>query len=515
MNGSQRFFRRTVLGLSLVLSTLPVSSQSLVQAVEHRCGFESAHERKMRDDGRYAERTQAFESLLRSGVQLERGGGTLFVPVVVHVMETGNALTEISDAQVRDGIRRLNERYRKIPGTPGDGNGVDIGIEFALAVRDPQGNCTNGITRYDMTGNATYMANGVFSETSGISDASLKALEVWDQETYYNIWLVSEIDNNNGGGGVQGYAYFSGSHGGPEDGTVMLVNSYKSPSSITLAHELGHAFNVYHTFQGDANGTACPPNGDCAVDGDRVCDTPPHIRSNSDCDFTGTNACDGGSSLALFKNNYMDYAGDACQNMFTAGQNTRIQAALTTARSSFLAANGNLALVPPGAPTVDLVASGSFLCGAGGSVQFYDASACIPNTYVSDAPGITFAWTITNGTETHNATAQNPLFTLNSVGVYDVTLAVTTGLGTFTRTELGSVVVAAQAVPACSPNSNNEGNFAQTVNNVVFNTISNSTSTVTNVAYTDFSCSQNTIVAAGGTYPLSISLRAGGSAAES
>ncbi|MBP6311310.1 MAG: PKD domain-containing protein [Flavobacteriales bacterium] len=501
-----------------MLSMPSLSAQTTQDPQVESCGFDQRHKELMLTDRGYQERVNAFEQqVLNFSMDAQRGGGTLYVPVVVHVMETGTAITAITDDQVRDGIKWLNERYRKVPGTPGDGNGVDINIEFALAVRDPNGNCTNGITRRDMTGNATYMANGVLSDVSGITDASLKLLDVWPQTQYYNIWLISEIDNNNGGGGIQGYAFFSSSHGQPNDGTVMLVNAYKNRDGITLAHELGHAFNVYHTFEGDDGGASCPTNGNCNSDGDLVCDTPPHIRSNSDCDFSGTNACDGGSAISLFKNNYMDYSGDACQDMFTAGQNTRIQAAITGPRASFLAVNGNMSLVPPAAPALDFYASQGLLCGTGQSVQLFDKSSCIPNTFLSGTglSGISFSWSITNGTETHLSSQQNPTFTLNSAGVYNASVSVTTGLGTFVRTEQGIVVVTAAPTSACTPTSNNECNCGNTVNNVVFNTISNATSTSVNVAYTDFSCSQNTVVAVGSTYSLSVSLRGGGSGAES
>ena len=495
----------------------PLMAQQSSGTPAHTCGFDQHHRERLLTDAAYQQRLQAYEQQLAHFDMASRGGGTLFVPVVVHILETGTSITAITDDQVRDGIRWMNERYRKVAGSPGDGNGVDTQIEFALAVRDPNGNCTTGITRHDMTGNPTYMANGVFDASSGISDAAVKAIGVWDQTLYYNIWLVSEFDNNNGGAGTQGYAYFSSSHGQPEDGTIMLVNSYKDPTSITLAHELGHAFNVYHTFEGDANGTVCPPNATCGTQGDRVCDTPPHIRSASDCNLAGTNSCDGNSSNTLFKNNYMDYSGDACQNMFTGGQNTRIQAALTVDRASFLAVNGNQALVPPAAPQLDMAASRTLLCGAGQSVQLFDRSSCIPNTYLTNPglPGVSFAWTITNGLNTYNSTAQNPVFTLGSTGVYNVTLSITTGLGTFNRTENGLVVVTPAPVAACTPTTGNQGNFAQTVNNVSFNGIANATSSINNVAFTDFSCTHNTVVVPGGTYPLAVTIRAGGSAAES
>ncbi|MBK9758968.1 MAG: proprotein convertase P-domain-containing protein [Flavobacteriales bacterium] len=146
-----------------------------------------------------------------------------------------------------------------------------------------------------------------------------------------------------------------------------------------------------------------------------------------------------------------------------------------------------------------------------------DLSLCLPNTYLSDAefPGITFAWSITTGIITLNSAVRRPTFTPTSPGTYNATLTVTTTLGTYVRTENGVVVVASAPVAACTPTSSNACNCAQTVNNVVFNTISNATDATNNVAYTDFSCTRSTVLAAGGTYPLSVSIRAGGSAAES
>ncbi len=509
--------KRLLLSFSLLAMAANGTAQIISSQQAERCGFDRHHRQLMLSDPAYAQRVADYEARTRHFSMDDRDAGTLFVPVVVHVLETGTAITAITDDQIRTGIRQLNERYRKVAGTPGAGNGVDTHIEFALAVRDPSGSCTTGITRHNMTGNATYMASGVFDVSAGITDAAAKSIGVWDQTKYYNIWLVSEFDNNNGGSGTQGYAFFSSSHGFPEDGTIMLVNAYKDATSITLAHELGHAFNVYHTFEGDANGTTCPTNGTCGSQGDLVCDTPPHIRSNSDCNLAGTNSCDGGSSNALFKNNYMDYSGDACQNMFTAGQNTRIQSALTVDRASFLASNGNMSLVPPGAPTMQIVASKSVLCGIGQSVQLFDWSRCIPNTYLTDPdlPGITFAWTITNGTETQNSSNQNPVFTLNSLGVFNATLQITTTLGTYTRTENGIVVVVAAPGAACTPTSlNPSGNYGLTVYNVAFNTINSATDPITSFPYTDYSCTRNTVVSRGSTYQLSISITSGSASAE-
>jgi hypothetical protein len=465
----------------------------------------------MLTDSIYRQKTIDFNVAMSSfNPTVEVSNTTYRVPVVIHVMETGNSLTQISDEQIREGIKQLNERYRKVPGSLGDGNGVDVEIEFALAVQDPNGNCTNGIVRYDMTGNASCMSHGVFRNSAGIADADLKALSFWNSNNYYNIWLISEIDNNNGGSGVQGYAYFAGAHGFSIDGAVILCSNWRNPQSTTGAHELGHAFNLYHTFEGDNGGNTCPPDSACSVQGDFVCDTPPHMRSVSNCNSTGTNSCDGGSSNVLYVHNYMDYSIDVCQSEFTAGQKARVISTITTIRSSFLESNGNLSLVPPSLASVAFKSSHSDYVCSGTPIQFTDLSGCTPNTFLDSTywSGITFNWTFTNGSTVLSSTLQNPLITLTD-GIWDISLAITNSFGTTSHTESGYITVGPQSVPSCQTSSTYIGNYWSTVNSVNFNTVSKETSSFFNPGYSDFSCDASTIVMEGSTHLMSIDLSAG------
>ena len=75
-----------------------------------------------------------------------RSGNVKIIPVVVHIFHQGGP-ENISDAQVQSQIQVLNEDYRKLPGTNGDGNGVDMEVQFCLAHIGPDGECTNGIVR--------------------------------------------------------------------------------------------------------------------------------------------------------------------------------------------------------------------------------------------------------------------------------------------------------------------------------------------------------------------------------
>lgn len=72
--------------------------------------------------------------------------GCVTIPVVVHVIHLGGE-ENISDAQINSQIDIYNENFLKIPGTHGDGDGVNTNIGFALATVDPIGNPTSGIIR--------------------------------------------------------------------------------------------------------------------------------------------------------------------------------------------------------------------------------------------------------------------------------------------------------------------------------------------------------------------------------
>jgi hypothetical protein len=480
---------------------------------QERCGFDQLHRQQLSNNADFSRSVEDFEqNLIKNFHSFKlKANGSYKIPIVVHVMETKTSMTEISDEQIYKAIQYLNEVYRKVAGTHGDGNGVDLTIEFALAVRDPQGNCTTGITRRDMSSNAKYMAAGTTSNTTGISDATLKTFDVWDQKKYYNIWLVSEIDGNDGGYGTQGYAYFASSHGFSYDGSVILVNAIKKENDHTLPHELGHALNLYHSFEGDqdANGNSvCPSNTNCSTNGDKVCDTPPHKRSANDC-VVGANSCDGGSSTENFIHNFMDYSSGDCANMFTAGQKTRMLAALTVTRKSFLEENGNLSLVPVSTPSVDFSASNALVC-SGSTISLKSKTTCIPNTFIPNTvwTNISFSWTLKSGSTTLTSTLENPNFQLTTAGSYDVTLTVTSSFGTQSLTKSGFIVVSTSPKKACTPSSNNVGNFWNCVTNVTLKDINNNSSIYDNIAYSDYSCSSGTVLEVGKSYDLTVSIRA-------
>jgi Pregnancy-associated plasma protein-A/Secretion system C-terminal sorting domain len=267
------------------------------------------------------------------------------IPVVVHVMHLpgtpiGTA-ENISNAQIEAGILHLNQAFRKqtsnYNGIGRNPNivGADVELEFCLAKQDTNGQPTTGINRV-----ATPLSNVVYQDTA--SQLIMKGLSRWNTERYLNIWLVNQIcDGANSCYG--GFAYFSSSHGGPNDGVVNLATLFGSSANNSKVHihEVGHYFNLYHSF----NELTCT-NNNCLTDGDLVCDTPPDIStagvSCSNAQNTCTTDADDANPRNPFRStasgglgdqgdlyeNFMDYSNSSCQNTFTQGQKTRIRAAL-------------------------------------------------------------------------------------------------------------------------------------------------------------------------------------------
>lgn len=525
----------SILSIDSYSQNLKPISTSSNKVVNHEfCASDFFHEEKMKTDLGYRERyLQIKEQISQIQTQKNPVNGIYQVPVVVHVMHKGESVgtgTNISDADVKLGIQYLNNFWRKVASSVGDGDGVDMQIEFTLAIQDEGGNCTDGIDRVDMSGVTEYVNNGVKRSSAGIADYngdaavnSLKEYSIWDPTEFYNVWLVDEIDNANcysGGSYTAGYAYYSSAHGQAYDGSVVLICSYLDDSDVTWAHEMGHAFNLPHTFDGDNDGANCGDDG--------ITDTPAHKRTSSfdpsiyfDCTNTDANSCDASFNQEInpetgfrrntgthqdHMHNYMDYTG--CATEFTGGQRTVAIAAMTGSRGSFLS---GYALTPPLPASVDFTASGTAAC-QGSSLTFTDQSTCTPNTYTNTGyTGISFSWTFDNGVDApYTSTDQNPTITFNNSGTYNVTLEITNPNGTTSSTKTDYITIAGSVQAACSPTSSNEGNYWQTIYGVSFNDMSNSTSQYVNTAYTDFSCTKTTTVTAGETYPLSVSANAEG-----
>lgn len=279
---------------------------------------------------------------------------TYIIPVVFHVIHEGEAegqITNISEAQLQSAIDALN---RDFAGTAEDGGiaqsnhpaaANNTNIQFCLASVDPQGNPTSGINRVNGTSVAGYANNGITTGNNG-NELAVKALSNWDNRYYMNVWVVTQIEGNganvpnvnNFWGGTLGFAYLPTNTitwisdrdgivllnlavGNDPDGSKGFRLWQAGRTNRTLTHEVGHYLDLWHTFEGNS----CSENN-CSTGGDLCCDTPPTTQQTN----CGTPACGGTQQVE----NYMDYTGENCYEMFSNDQTARMIAALEGPRNA-------------------------------------------------------------------------------------------------------------------------------------------------------------------------------------
>ena len=211
----------------LVICFLVTSSLNSSFAQNHEyCGFEHKRQLFLQDLTNQSNAYKA-ESEIQKHIALgqARSFDVYNIPVVVHVLHLGEAIgvgTNISDAQIQSSINHLNQFYRGLTSN----SPVDFEIEFSLAQQDPNCNATSGINRIDASIVPNYSTGGVdyYSDGGEADEDVLKDLSRWSETDYFNIWIVSEIENNNGGSGIQGYANFFA--GNAYEGSMMMYNVF-------------------------------------------------------------------------------------------------------------------------------------------------------------------------------------------------------------------------------------------------------------------------------------------------
>lgn len=291
------------------------------------------------------------------------------IPVVVHILEPQDR-SLLTDQQVYEGIAELNKAFRnQLP----ESDGVDTKIQFQLAVRSPQCTPTSGINRV-YPNSPAYTNFGVTSPSgSGLPYDQVYPMSYWNNLEYYNIWVINFMD--------QGSAFASYPTGAysPYDGTMITASYFNTK---ILPHELGHGMFLGHTFArgiggGDLDAIECPPNDNCAEQGDNICDTEPVNQSSNFICYgiaNPPNPCYGNSPYGNVLKNYMGYNTFSCQTQFTNDQRTRMRSAIETLRSGLINSKGLDPVVV--AQTIQRGTSATLTAtNCNGLIQWYDAPA--------------------------------------------------------------------------------------------------------------------------------------------
>lgn len=312
------------LHLFIIALFIPYSITSFSQD-DLPCGNEIIQTKQLQDTN-FVKQLLAIQQASNSTNQ-RINGAILEIPIAVHVLHLGEPVgtgTNIPDQQIIDAVQGTNERWRKINTT----DGVDMEVQFCLAQYDPNGNPSNGIVRKDASGIPLYSDIGIgyiealLEGIVGSDEIQTKNFSNWPHDYVLNIWVVNKI-----AGGWGGYAFFPLPNANfPTDGVVITANAIRSTSS-TLAHELGHAMGLFHTFQGSENG--CPLNSICNLQGDWICDTPPHKKP--DC---SNSACNNSPDSAFSFKNTMSYCSG--RGLFTQGQKDRVRSVIVNSMRKYL-----------------------------------------------------------------------------------------------------------------------------------------------------------------------------------
>ena len=123
-------------------------------------------------------------------------------------------------------------------------------------------------------------------------------------------------------GDPSGFADFGGVTSNSPVGVYLTNNA----NVLTYAHELGHYFNLYHTFE-TKFGNEFVNGSNCAFAGDSICDTPADVPGGggtSNCIYINPIKDSNGDYYDPDVTNIMSYYPDACKCGFTRGQYDRM-----------------------------------------------------------------------------------------------------------------------------------------------------------------------------------------------
>jgi hypothetical protein len=299
--------------------------------------------------------TQLNKWIAENGENTRNENAVITIPIVFHILYNTTA-ENISDAEIQSQLVAMNADFM---GTNADASKTpsvfksvagNPQIQFCLAQRTPDGKATNGIIHKSTT-KASFSTNDAAKFSSQGGD------DAWDTKRYFNIWICDL------GSSLLGYGEFPT---GTATNTFGYVGHYKYTGTInssspynlgrTTTHEIGHCLNLRHIW-GDAN---------CGNDG--VADTPTQESENYKCPSFPHVTCSNGPNGDMFMN-YMDYSDDACMNMFTKGQSTRMLAVINSAPYSSLKTSDGCQPLTPASVNITSSDADNTIC-EGTSVTF-------------------------------------------------------------------------------------------------------------------------------------------------
>jgi PKD repeat protein len=402
---------------TLLILTLSLSNLLTATAQQSPCATVNVSKALEAVDATYAREREEMiagrEQRIENNLSTRDVQAIRKVSVVVHVVyNSGVPAQNVSDNAIATLISTLNADFSR---TNSDASATRSIFQSVAASPDIEF-CLDQTIRV-ATSHACYSTS---TQTNDMKYTNQGGSNAVDPDHFLNIWIVDICGGTNSG--TAGYAYLPtpGMVGSNNDGLVIDYSLGMGSGSRTATHEIGHYFNLCHTW-------SCDDNAGCSND-DGFTDTPQSNDANypsfTACFDPTVNSCTSGNpDLVDQTENFMDYA--TCPNMFTIQQCAEINSILSNERADLLLSTGCSSQTGsnPVADFIGVPTSGT----PGTTVNFTDQTTNSPTSW---------AWNFgdpgSGGLNT--STSQNPSHTYNSVGLYTVSLTATNGSGSDTRT---------------------------------------------------------------------------------
>lgn len=219
------------------------------------------------------------------------------------------------------GVQYIPVKFHVITKSDGTGSVPLAAINQALAIANAYYSNAN-IQFYFAGAGVNIIQDNTFYNYSFLQENVLCTPN--DVDNAINVYLPNTINYNSNN--VTGYAYFPSQD--KTSNRVFMANN--GPFVKTFMHEIGHYFNLYHTFQDNQNSAISKrelvnrgAGANCATTGDFVCDTPadPYGLFGANvgsCIYTGTITDVQGNLFTPSLTNIMSYYSESCGNTFTA-----------------------------------------------------------------------------------------------------------------------------------------------------------------------------------------------------
>jgi hypothetical protein len=175
---------------------------------------------------------------------------------------------------------------------------------------------------------ANYQFDTIYAGSTRCDDILIQHFE----PTTINIYLVTYLYDADGNR-VKGFTYM------PADGKhcIFLDKSYISGTTSTLAHQMGHFFNLYHTHENEVFGAELVSETNCSTAGDRCCDTnaDPDVEDYlEDGIYVGTVKDSNGDLYSPSPKNIMSFGTEDIRCFFSREQFLRMIYALENFRTT-------------------------------------------------------------------------------------------------------------------------------------------------------------------------------------